>query len=135
MDSWQLLASNVFWSSLAGILSSGFISVVAQAKLSSRYAEKLETVKKDLSVELFERQTKFANRLRCGPTGSWWSWINTHAGSLASASMRERSMVSHSVGCSTVPFEGNTGCRGTSAPITIRFIGSTSGKPTCGYWK
>ena len=75
MDSWQLLASNVFWSSLAGILSSGFISVVAQAKLSSRYAEKLETVKKDLSVELFERQTKFANRLRCGPTGSWWSWI------------------------------------------------------------
>ena len=43
--------------------------MVAQAKLSSRYAEKLETVKKDLSVELFERQTKFANRLRCGPCG------------------------------------------------------------------
>src|ERR1700746_3363167 len=45
----------------------------------------------------------------------------------------ERSMVPHFVGCSTVPFEGTSGCRSTSAPITIRFIGSTSGKPTCGY--
>jgi putative transposase len=26
-----------------------------------------------------------------------------------------------------VPFEGNAACRGTSAPITIRFIASTSG--------
>jgi hypothetical protein len=60
MDWRQLLTSNVFWSSFAGILSSGFISAVAQVKLSSRYAEKLETLKKDLSVELFERQTKFA---------------------------------------------------------------------------
>ena len=29
------------------------------------------------------------------PLGAWWSWINTRAGSLASASMRERSMVPH----------------------------------------
>jgi len=56
----------------------------------------------------------------CGPTGSWWSWINLRAGSLGSASMRERSMVSHSVGCSTAPFEGNAGCRSTSAPTAIR---------------
>ena len=41
------------------------------------------------------------------------AWINTRAGSLATASMQERSMVSHSVGCSTVPFEGNSGCRST----------------------
>src|SRR6266513_650894 len=30
--------------------------------------------------------------------------------------------VSHSVGSSTVPFEGTSGCRSTSAPTTIRFI-------------
>jgi len=60
------------------------------------------------SMDLFR-----ANRLRCGPTGYLWSWINTHAGSLASASMRERSMVSHFVGCSTAPFEGKAECRGT----------------------
>jgi putative transposase len=30
---------------------------------------------------------------------------------------------------------GNAGCRTFSVPITIRFIGSTSGKPTCGYCK
>src|SRR6266516_2810753 len=40
----------------------------------------------------------------CGPTGSWWSWISSRAGSLDSACMRERSMVPHSVGCSTDPF-------------------------------
>ena len=39
------------------------------------------------------------------------SWINIPAGSLASASMRDPSMVSPFVGCSTVPFEGNAGCR------------------------
>jgi len=38
-------------------------------------------------------------------------------------------MVSHFVGCSTAPFEGNAGCPTSSAPITIRFIGSTNGKP------
>jgi hypothetical protein len=43
--------------------------------------------------------------------------------------MRERSTVWHFVGCSTAPFEGNAGCRTTSAPTTIHFIGSTSGKP------
>jgi hypothetical protein len=77
---------------------------------------------------------------RCESATMRTHWVlvvmdQTRAGSLASASMRERSMVPHSVGCSTAPFEGNTGCRGTSAPITIRFIGSTSGKPTCGYWR
>jgi putative transposase len=41
-------------------------------------------------------------------TRYWWSWINIRAGSLGSASMREWSMVSHSVGCSTAPFEGNS---------------------------
>ena len=41
-----------------------------------------------------------------GPTGFWSSWINTRTASLASASMRERLMVSPSVGCSTAPFEG-----------------------------
>src|SRR5205823_6576072 len=71
----------------------------------------------------------------CGPTGSWWSWINSRAGSSGSASMRERSMVPHSVGCSTAPFEGNAGCRSTLAPTTIRFTGSTSGKPICEYWR
>jgi putative transposase len=35
------------------------------------------------------------------------------AGSLVSAFMRDPSMVSPSVGCSTVPFEGNAGCRST----------------------
>jgi putative transposase len=39
--------------------------------------------------------------------GSWWSWISLRAGSLGSASMRERSTVSHFVGCLTAPFEGN----------------------------
>src|SRR5215469_16536546 len=29
-------------------------------------------------------------------------------------------------------FEGNAGCRTSSAPITIRFIGSTNGRPTSG---
>ena len=53
------------------------------------------------------------SRQRCGPTGSWSSWINIRAGSLASASMGDPSMVSPSVGCSTVPFEGNAGCRST----------------------
>jgi hypothetical protein len=38
------------------------------------------------------------------------------------------SMVSHSVGCSTTPFEGDAGCRSTSVPTTIHFIGSTSGQ-------
>ncbi len=75
-----------------------------------------------------------ASRPPCGPTGSWWSWINSHAGSLGSASMRERSMVPHCVGCSTAPFVGNAGCRSTSALTMIRSIGSTNGKPTCGYW-
>src|SRR6516225_8229245 len=69
-----------------------------------------------------------------GPTGFWWSWINTRAGSLASASMPARSMVSHFVACSTAPFEGNAGCRTSSAPISIPCIGSTNGKPTSGYW-
>ena len=50
-------------------------------------------------------------------------------------SMRERSMVAHSVGCSTAPFEANTGRRSTLAPTTIRFIGFTSGKPICGCWR
>jgi putative transposase len=54
-----------------------------------------------------------ASRPRCGPTGSCSSWINTRDGSLASASMRARSMGSHSVGCSTAPFEGIAGCRST----------------------
>ena len=45
--------------------------------------------------------------------GSWSSWINTRAASLGSASMRARWMVSHSVGCSTAPFEANSGCRST----------------------
>jgi hypothetical protein len=43
-------------------------------------------------------------------------------------------MASHSVGCLTAPFEANAGCRSTSAPTTIPFIGSTSGKPICEYW-
>src|SRR5271157_2024380 len=81
------------------------------------------------SIDLFRCES------RCGPTGSWSSWINTPAASLGSASMRERSMVSHSVGCSTAPFEANPGCRTTSAPTTIRSIGSTNGKPICGYWR
>jgi hypothetical protein len=44
-------------------------------------------------------------------------------------------MVSPSVGCSTAPFEANSGCRSTSAPTTIRSIGSTSGKPICVFWR
>ena len=32
-----------------------------------------------------------ASQQRCGPTGSWSSWINTRAGSLGSAFMRARS--------------------------------------------
>ncbi len=40
----------------------------------------------------------------------------------ASASMPAPSMVSHSVGCLTAPFEANAGCRSTSAPTTIPFI-------------
>jgi hypothetical protein len=74
-----------------------------------------------------------ASRPRCGPIGSWWSWINIPAGLLGSTSMPALSMVAHSVGCSTTPFEGNAGCRSTSVPTTIHFIGSTSGKPICGY--
>src|SRR6266576_2765960 len=58
----------------------------------------------------------------CGPTGSWWSWISSRAGSLDSACMRERSMVPHSVGCSTAPFVGNAGCRSTSALTMIRSL-------------
>ena len=54
-----------------------------------------------------------ASRQRCEPIGSWSSWINIRAGLLVSASMRDPSMVSPSVGCSTVPFEGNAGCRST----------------------
>src|SRR5712671_4630594 len=76
-----------------------------------------------------------ANRPRCGPTGSWSSWINTRVASLGSESMPEPSMVSLFVGCSTTPFDGNAGCRSTSAPIMIRFIGLSSGKPICGYWR
>src|SRR5206468_262568 len=38
------------------------------------------------------------------------------------------SMVSLFVGCSTTPFDGNSGCRSTSAPIMIPFIGLSSGK-------
>ncbi len=38
-------------------------------------------------------------------------------------------------GCSTAPFEGTSACRSTSVPTAIRFISSTNGKPTCGYWK
>jgi hypothetical protein len=60
------------------------------------------------SIDLFRCESA-----RCGPTGSWSSWINTRAGSLGSASMRARSMASHSVGCSTAPFEGIAGCRST----------------------
>jgi len=52
--------------------------------------------------------------------------FGVHAGTLK---------VSHSVGSSTVSFEGNSGCRSTSAPTTIRFIGSTNGEPICGYWR
>ncbi len=37
--------------------------------------------------------------------------------------------------CSTALFEGNAACRSTSVPTTIHFIGSTSGKPICGYWR
>jgi hypothetical protein len=40
--------------------------------------------------------------------------------------MGERSMASHSVRCSTAPFEGNSGCRSTSAPTTIHSSGSCS---------
>jgi putative transposase len=32
-------------------------------------------------------------------------------------------------------FEGIAGCRSTSAPTTILFISSTSGKPICGFWR
>src|SRR5207302_300057 len=84
---------------------------------------------------LWSRIYSGASRPRCGPIGSWWSWINTRAGSLGSAFMRAPSMVWHSAGCSTAPFEGNTGCRSTLAPTTIRFTGSTSGKPICEYWR
>src|SRR5437773_995993 len=55
-----------------------------------------------------------ANRPRCGPTGSWSSWINTRAASWGSESMPEPSMVSLFAGCSTTRFEGNAGCRSTS---------------------
>src|SRR6266550_76276 len=51
--------------------------------------------------------------------------FGVHAGTLK---------VSHSVGSSTVPFEGNAGCRTTSVPTTIHSIGSTNGKPICAYW-
>jgi len=39
------------------------------------------------------------------------------------------------VGCLTALFEGIAGCRSTSAPTTILFISSTSGKPICGFWR
>jgi hypothetical protein len=58
------------------------------------------------------------------PLGSWRSWISIRAESLASASMRERSMVPRSVGCSIAPFEGNSGCQTTLAPTTIRSFAS-----------
>jgi hypothetical protein len=47
--------------------------------------------------------------------------FGVHAGTIDGAAF---------VGCSTAPFEGDAGCRTSSVPITIRFIGSTSGKPT-----
>ena len=68
-----------------------------------------------------------ASRPRCGPTGSWLSWINIRAASLGSSSMRERSMASHSVRCSIAPFEGNSGCRNTSAPTTIHSTSTSTG--------
>jgi putative transposase len=82
------------------------------------------------SMDLFRCESA-----HCGPTGSWSSWISTRDGSLASASMRARSMVSHFVGCSTAAFAGTAGCQSTSAPTTILFISSTSGKLICGFWK
>ena len=54
-----------------------------------------------------------ANRPPCGPTGSWSSWINSPAGSSASASIPEPSMVSHFAGCSTAPFDRKAGCQST----------------------
>jgi hypothetical protein len=62
-------------------------------------------------------------------------WINTRAGSLVSASMPARSMESHSVACSTAPFEVNAGCQSTSAPTMILSVSSTNGKPICGSWR
>lgn len=50
----------VGWSIVAGILSSSIVSGLAQAVLNHRYSTKLESLKKDFSLELFERQTKFA---------------------------------------------------------------------------
>ena len=44
-------------------------------------------------------------------------------------------MGSHSVACSTAPFEGHAGCQSTSAPTTILFTSSTNGKPICGSWR
>src|SRR5438876_552494 len=44
----------------------------------------------------------------------------------------EWSMVSHFAGCSTTPFDGSAGCRSTSVPTMIPFIGVGSGKPICG---
>ncbi len=40
-----------------------------------------------------------------------------------------------SVGCSTAPFKGNSGCRSTSVPTTIHSTGSNSGMPIYGYWR
>jgi hypothetical protein len=48
------------WSVLAGFFSSALVGTVVQVILGYRFSKKLEAFKKDLSSDLFEKQTKFA---------------------------------------------------------------------------
>jgi hypothetical protein len=82
------------------------------------------------SIDLFQCESP-----GCGPTGSWSSWINIHAGSLDSVFRLEGSTASHSAECSIGPFKVSGRCRSTSAATTTRCIDLSNGKPICESWR